>query len=58
MRPETQDDRGNWAARDAFAGFSAYRAGNRLDEDDFWLTQPEIINLIALKVIEQLSGFK
>jgi hypothetical protein len=28
-----------------------------LDQDDFWLTQPKIINLIAFKVLEQLYGF-
>jgi hypothetical protein len=28
-----------------------------LDQDDFWLNQPKIINLIAFKVIEQLYGF-
>jgi hypothetical protein len=26
-----------------------------VDQDDFWLNQPKIINLIAFKVIEQLS---
>ena len=29
----------------------------RLDQSDFWLNQPKIINLIAFKVIEQLYGF-
>jgi len=28
-----------------------------LDQDDFWLNQPKIINLIAFKVIGQLYGF-
>jgi hypothetical protein len=29
----------------------------RLDQDDFWLEQPKIMNLIASKVAEQLYGF-
>jgi len=29
-----------------------------LDQDDFWLNQPKIINLIAFKVLEQLYGLK
>jgi len=29
---------------------------DRSDQDDFWLNQPKIINLIAFKVIEQ-HGF-
>ena len=29
----------------------------RLDQDDFWLNQPKIINLIDSKVLEQLYGF-
>jgi len=29
----------------------------RLDQDDFWLNQPKIMNLIAFKVLEQLYGF-
>jgi len=29
-----------------------------LDQDDFWLNQPKVINLIASKVKEQLYGFK
>jgi hypothetical protein len=28
-----------------------------LDQDEFWLIQPKLINLIAFKVIEQLYGF-
>jgi hypothetical protein len=28
-----------------------------LDQDDLWLVQPKIINLIAFKVLEQLYGF-
>jgi len=28
-----------------------------LDQDDFWLKQPKIINLIAFKALEQLYGF-
>jgi hypothetical protein len=28
-----------------------------LDQDDFWLNQPKILNLIAFKVVEQLYGF-
>jgi hypothetical protein len=28
-----------------------------LDQDDFWLNQPKIMNLIAFKVLEQLYGF-
>jgi len=27
------------------------------DQDDFWLKQPKITNLIAFKVSEQLYGF-
>jgi len=29
----------------------------RPDQDGFWLIQPEIMNLIAFKVLEQLYGF-
>jgi len=29
-----------------------------LDQDDFWLFQPKIMNLIASKLAEQLYGFK
>ena len=29
----------------------------RADQDDFWLDQPKVMNLIAFRVIEQLYGF-
>ena len=29
----------------------------RIDQDDFWLKQPKLMNLIALTVLEQLYGF-
>jgi hypothetical protein len=29
----------------------------RPDQDDFWLIQPETMNLNAFKVLEQLCGF-
>jgi len=29
----------------------------RADQDDFWLYQPKVMNLIASKVVEQLNGF-
>ena len=29
----------------------------RSDQDDFWLGQPKVMNLIAFRVIEQLYGF-
>ncbi len=32
--------------------------GAALDQDDYWLNQPIVINLIASKVMEQLYGFK
>jgi hypothetical protein len=28
-----------------------------LDQDDFWLNQPKIMNLIAFKALEQRYGF-
>jgi hypothetical protein len=41
---------------------SGRRAGRKVlcrpDQDGFWLLQPETINLIAFKVLEQLYGFR